>query len=381
MQPEYEYIVIGAGFYGLTIAERIANILNKRVLVIEKREHIGGNAFSYFDQSGIEIHKYGSHLFHTSNEKVWNYVNCFTKFNDYRHIVWANHQNSLYPMPINLATISLVSGEFLSPETAAEVIRKDGGLNTRNFENFEDKAISSIGMKLYEKFVKNYTWKQWQTDPKQLPAQIISRLPVRLNLNLNYFDDKFQGLPLDGYQELFKQMTSNSNITIELESDFFGVRENLPSSAHIIYTGAIDRYFEYNHGRLGWRTLDFEIEKLDIPDFQGTSVVNYVDEVPTFTRIHEFKHLHPERKYKENNTVIMREYSRFANDQDEPYYPINTNKDREILEKYRIQAQNEKKVHFGGRLGTYQYLDMHMAIGSALNYFENKLAISGSNLS
>ena len=368
-------IIVGSGLFGLTIAERIASTLNKEVLILEKRPHIGGNAWSEFDaQTGIEIHKYGSHLFHTSNEGVWNYVNQFTKFNDYQHHVWTKHKNQLYPIPINLGTISQYFGKSLSPFEAKNLIlnetKKLGKIDTSNFEGI---ALKSIGEALYNAFIKGYTHKQWQLDPKQLPAEIFTRLPLRFDLNTRYFSDKYEGLPLDGYQRFIQNIANNKLIKIEVDTDYFQLKPEIKLNSLVIYTGPIDRYFDYKYGELKWRTLDFEIEKLDIDDFQGTSVINYADIDVNFTRIHEFQHLHPERLKLSEKTIIMKEYSRLSSQGDEPYYPVNSRQDREILQKYREEILTLKNVIFGGRLGTYKYLDMHMAIASALNVFENQI--------
>jgi UDP-galactopyranose mutase len=368
-------IIVGSGLFGLTIAERIASTLNKEVLILEKRPHIGGNAWSEFDaQTGIEIHKYGSHLFHTSNEGVWNYVNQFTKFNEYQHRVWTKHKNQFYPLPINLGTISQYFGKSLSPFEAKNLIlnetKKLGNIDTSNFEGI---ALKSIGETLYNAFIKGYTHKQWQLDPKQLPAEIFTRLPLRFDLNTRYFSDKYEGLPLDGYQQFIQNIASNKLIKIEVDTDYFQLKPEIQLNSLVVYTGPIDRFFDYKYGELKWRTLDFEIEKLDIDDFQGTSVMNYADIDVNFTRIHEFQHLHPERLKLSEKTIIMKEYSRLSSHGDEPYYPVNSRQDREILQKYREEILALKNVIFGGRLGTYKYLDMHMAIASALNVFENQI--------
>jgi UDP-galactopyranose mutase len=339
-----------------------------QVQILEKRPVIGGNAYSEFDAAtGIEIHTYGSHLFHTSNERVWEYVNRFTAFTNYQHKVWTKHNGRNYQMPINLATISQFLDREIAPQEArAYVLSKSNLDSASDATNLEDKAISLIGRPLYEAFIKGYTQKQWQTDPRLLPSEIISRLPVRYNLDGNYFDDKYQGLPMNGYGKWFEAMVDHPGIEIKTGFDFFDIKRDLVGQVPVVYTGPLDRYFDYCHGELGWRTLDFDIEHLDINDFQGTSVMNYADLNVPFTRIHEFRHLHPEREYAKDKTVIMREYSRFANQKDDPYYPINTEQDREKLTQYRELANAESGVWFGGRLGTYKYLDMHMAIASAL---------------
>lgn len=368
-------VVVGSGLFGLTIAERVANVLKREVIVLERRAHIGGNAWSEFDsKTGIEIHKYGSHLFHTSHEGVWNYVNQFTKFNSYKHHVWTIHNGQTYPMPINLGTMSQYFGKALSPSSAKQLIELEIG-NTvfEGDSTFESIAIKSIGPSLYNAFIKGYTEKQWQTNPRNLPAEIFTRLPLRFNFETGYFDDKYQGLPLNGYQDFIKNIAKNSLIKIITDVDFFSSGISMSPDVLLIYTGPIDLFFQYKYGQLGWRTLDFEIEQLSLNDFQGTSVMNYADTNVPYTRVHEFQHLHPERIKKSDGTVIMREFSRVSEIDDEPYYPINSPSDRLALKQYREQADSLENVIFGGRLGTYQYLDMHMAIASALNIFDSRI--------
>jgi len=376
-----DLIVVGSGFFGLTIAERVATQLGKRVLVIEKRGHIGGNAYSEAEpQTGIEVHRYGAHLFHTSNTRVWEYARQFTEFTDYQHRVFAMHGGQAYQFPMGLGLVAQFFGRYYSPNEARALIAEQAAeIDTADAQNLEEKAISLIGRPLYEAFVKGYTSKQWQTDPKELPASIINRLPVRYTFDNRYFNDTYEGLPVDGYTAWLTKMAADERIEVRLDTDWFDVREELRAvspAAPIVYTGPLDRYFEYAAGRLGWRTLDFELEVLPCTDYQGTPVMNYNDQDVPFTRIHEFRHFHPERDYPDDKTVIMREYSRFADAEDEPYYPINTDADRAVLAAYRHRARAETSaanVLFGGRLGTYQYLDMHMAIASALNMYDNIL--------
>ena len=379
----YDLIVVGSGFFGLTIAERAANELGKRVLVLDRRDHIGGNAYSEPEpETGIEVHKYGAHLFHTSNERVWEYVNRFTDFTGYQHRVFAMHKGTAYQFPMGLGMINQFFGRYYSPDEARELIREQAAeIDPDDAENMEQKAISLIGRPLYEAFIRDYTAKQWQTDPKNLPASNITRLPVRYTFNNRYFNDTYEGLPVDGYTAWLENMAAHDGIDVVLDTDWFEVRDEVRAvspDAPVVYTGPLDRYFGYSAGRLGWRTLDFETEVLPTGDFQGTPVMNYNDADYDYTRIHEFRHFHPERQtYPKDKTVIMREYSRFASDDDEPYYPINTPDDRAMLDRYRELAKAEtaeRKVHFGGRLGTYQYLDMHMAIASAMTMFDNTLA-------
>lgn len=371
-----DLVVVGAGFFGLTIAERASSELGARVAVVEKRSHIGGNAHSYTDpESGIEVHKYGSHLFHTSNSKVWDYVNRFTSFNDYRHTVVAKHANQYYSLPINLGTIAQIYGRQFTPTEARDLIEHEAMIEgITHPRNLEEKAVMSVGRRVYESLIKNYTLKQWQTDPKLLPPEVIARLPVRFNFNNRYFSDTWEGLPLMGYTSWQESMAANSLISLWFGQDYFDLKGSIPNSTPVVYTGPIDRYFDYQEGLLGWRTLDFETETLSQGDFQGTSVMNYSDLDVEYTRIHEFKHLHPERSPVEDKTVIMKEYSRDAGENDDPYYPINSAGDRRMLDRYRARQEHESNVIFGGRLGTYLYLDMHMAIASALNTFESQVA-------
>jgi UDP-galactopyranose mutase len=373
-----DLVVVGSGFFGLTVAEQVATQLDKRVLVIDRRDHLGGNAYSEPEpETGIEIHRYGAHLFHTSNERVWEYVNRFTDFTGYQHRVFSIYSGQTYSMPINLSTICEYFGRSFSPaEARALVAEQAGEVDTAKAANLEEKAVSLIGRPLYEAFIRGYTKKQWQTDPTELPAEVIARLPVRYTFDNRYFNDTYEGLPVDGYTAWLTKMADHPNIEVRLSTDFFDVRDQLPTDVPTVFTGPIDKYFDYQAGELGWRTLDFEREVLPVGDFQGTSVMNYADEDVPYTRIHEFRHFHPERDYPKDKTVVVREYSRFAETGDEPYYPINTPEDRAKLEAYRELAKKEaadKRVLFGGRLGTYKYLDMHMAIGSALSMFDNRI--------
>ncbi|GAA1341809.1 UDP-galactopyranose mutase [Arthrobacter roseus] len=375
-----DLVVVGSGFFGLTVAERAATELGLKVAVIDRRYHIGGNAYSEKDpQTGIEVHKYGAHLFHTSNERVWDYVNKFTTFTSYVHKVYGVHRGEVFPLPINLGTINQFFRANHTPDEARALIQEQAGeFAGLDPENLNDKGIQLIGRPLYEAFIKHYTGKQWQTDPKDLPAGIISRLPVRYTYDNRYFNDTFEGLPTNGYTAWIERMADHPNISVHLNTDFFDDsqeygKSNVVGNVPVVYTGAVDRYFDFAEGNLSWRTIDFEQEVLDVGDFQGTSVVNYNDGDVPYTRIIEPRHFHPERDYPSDKTLIMREFSRSATEGDEPYYPINTEADRAKLLAYRDLAKSEKSVLFGGRLGTYKYLDMHMAIGSALAMFDNKI--------
>lgn len=375
-----DLLIVGSGLFGLTLADRAAREHGAKVTVIDNRPHIGGNAYSEIDpETGIEVHKYGAHLFHTSNTRVWEYVNTFTSFTNHVHRVYTTHKGIVYPMPINLGTINQFFNAAMTPDEARALIAEQAGeFAGQDPENLNDKGISLIGRPLYEAFIKHYTGKQWQTDPKDLPASIIKRLPVRYTYDNRYFNDTYEGLPTNGYTAWLENMADHPNIEVKLGVDYFDesqpfnkkdVRGQLP----VVYTGPVDRYFDYELGELKWRTIDLESETLDTGDFQGTSVMNYADESVPYTRIIEPRHFHPERDYAKDKTIIMREYSRFASREDEPYYPVNSADDRSTLLEYRERAEAEPATLFGGRLGTYQYLDMHMAIGAALSMADNKL--------
>jgi UDP-galactopyranose mutase len=375
-----DLLIVGSGFFGLTIADRCARELDLKVQIIDRRDHIGGNAYSEIDpETGIEVHRYGAHLFHTSNKRVWDYANQFTDFTPYVHHVYTTYKGEVFPMPINLGTINQYQRAAYTPDEARAWVVEQASMLEGEPANLEEKAISLIGKPLYEAFIKGYTAKQWQTDPRELAPEIISRLPVRYTYDNRYFSDTYEGLPTHGYTAWLEKMADHPNITVTLETDFFDESQpwnkaDVVGQIPVVFTGPIDRYFDFKHGDLSWRTLDFEKEVLPIGDFQGTTVMNYADESIDYTRIHEFRHFHPERDYPDDKTIIMREFSRFAEHSDEPYYPVNTPQDRERLLSYRELAKDEADVLFGGRLGTYQYLDMHMAIGAALSMYDNKLA-------
>lgn len=368
-----KYVVVGSGLWGSVIAERIASILNEKVLIIEKRDHVGGNCYSTIDsETGIEYHSYGTHIFHTSNKKVWDYINKFSDFSDYQHKVFTTSKNKVYSMPINLATINSFFNINLRPYEVEKFINDELKKHPiSEVNNLEDKAISLIGVSLYEAFIKGYTQKQWEKEPKDLPADIITRLPVRYNYNNNYFSDKYQGMPLNGYNDLFKKLLGHPNIRVELSTDYYDVKELLPSDCKIFFSGPIDRFFEYKYGMLEWRSLKFEYETKDYSDYQGTSVMNYADKEIRYTRIHEYKHLHPERDvFNSNRTIICYEYPKSYTSDNEPYYPINNNENSYKYEKYEKDSKRLNNIIFGGRLGAYKYWDMDKAIENALTVFD-----------
>jgi len=367
-----DYLIVGAGFYGSVLAERLASERGASVVVIDKRSHIGGNCYSEFDQeTEIEFHKYGTHIFHTNSKKVFQYLSLFTEFNSYHHQVLTTHKGKVFQMPINLETINSFFGVNLKPFEVANFLDKLKSKETyENPKNLEEKAISLVGRELYEAFIKDYTQKQWQKDPKDLPASIINRLPVRSNYDESYFNNgRYQGIPLNGYTEIFKRMLNHKNIKVMLNTDYFDLKNKIIPKVKTIYSGPIDRYFNYQFGKLEWRSVRFEKNIVAHDDYQGTSVMNFADGALPYTRIHEPKHLHPERTYSKDKTLLLYEYS--EKNEDEPYYPVATTPNKELLAKYQSLAKKEEGVLFGGRLGTYSYYDMDQVIAQALKDFES----------
>ncbi|MFU0543852.1 UDP-galactopyranose mutase [Gardnerella vaginalis] len=394
-----DLVVVGAGLFGLTVAQQAAERSGARVEIIDVRNHIGGNAYSYFDErTGIEIHKYGAHLFHTSNKRVWDYVNRFTSFTNYVHRVYATHDGEVYSLPINLGTINQFFHAHYTPEEAKALIASQAGeFAGKDPQNLNDKGISLIGRPLYEAFIKNYTAKQWQTDPSKLPAGIIKRLPVRFNYNNRYFKDTWEGLPRDGYTAWMQRMIDDPRIHVSLGVDFFdesqpfNKRALAEAGVPVVYTGPVDRYFDYALGELKWRTVDFKEVRYEENDHFGCPVMNYSDADVPFTRAIEFKNFNPEREevggdasdeadfvpgksVKAGETVVWQEYSRAATREDEPYYPVNTEEDKALYARYAELAAAQPRTVFGGRLGTYNYYDMHNVIDMALRAYESQVA-------
>lgn len=375
-----DVLIVGAGLFGLTMAERIVSQLGKRVLLIDRRNHIGGNCASEVDSTtGIECHKYGAHLFHTSIPEVWEYANQFTSFTNYVHRVYTTHKGEVYPLPINLGTINQFFHSTYTPDEARTEIASQASSAPTNPTNLAEQGVSLIGRPLFDAFIKNYTAKQWQTPAEDLPPEVIKRLPVRYSYNNNYFQDTHEGLPVDGYNAWFQNIISKcgNKLEVRLETDYFtdsDIQELREANIFTIYTGPVDKFYDYQFGELKWRSIDFEKEVVNTDDFQGCPVMNYADLDQDYTRIIEFKHFHPERHtgcYAANSgkTVIFREYSKTWTRDDEPYYPVNTAEDCQRLAKYRELAEQEANVVFGGRLGEYAYYDMDKTIASALNKF------------
>lgn len=363
---QYDYLIVGAGLYGAIFAHE-ANKIGKKVLVIDKRSNIAGNVYTE-EIEGIQVHKYGAHIFHTNNKKVWDYVNCFAEFNRFTNSPVANYHGELYSLPFNMYTFNKMWG-VVTPEDAAKKIeeqRKEAGISKP--KNLEEQAISLVGTDIYEKLVKGYTEKQWGRPCEQLPAFIIKRLPVRFTFDNNYFNALYQGIPIGGYTKMVEKMLDG--IEVRLNEDYLKKKMEYNVIAEkIIYTGSIDSYFDYQLGALEYRSVRFENEILDKPNFQGNAAVNYTDAETPWTRIIEHKWFEF-GKDKDGNelpkTVISREYSSEWKLGDEPYYPVNDEKNGELYYRYRKMAETEKNVVFGGRLGEYKYYDMDQVIEAAL---------------
>ena len=370
--------VIGAGFSGAVVAERLASA-GIPVVVVDRRDHIGGNSYSALDpETGIECHKYGSHIFHTSDRRVWEYVNNFSPFNSYRHRVLANRRGKLYPMPINLETIRRFFERDLSGDEAAEFIRRQAAASgIENPGDLEEKAVSLIGKELYEAFIYGYTAKQWGRPPRELPAQIINRIPVRYDENDFYFSDEFEGIPLSGYGALFEKMLDRQNIEVRLDTSLQALLPEIPHDSLIVYTGAADELCDYALGKLEWRSIHLEWEKFDQDFFQPCAVVNYSDIEAKYTRIHEFKYYHPERP-DSGKTVIAREFSSAPGEGDEPAYPVPTKNNIDLQRRYEtLAAEKFPNLILLGRLGRYRYMDMDDTVAEALDLAEQLIKTGG----
>ena len=357
----YDYIVVGAGLFGAIFAHE-ANKRGKKVIVIEKREHIGGNCYTE-EINKINVHKYGAHIFHTSNKEVWEYINKFAEFNNFINSPIANYKGEIYNLPFNMNTFNKLWGVVTPNEAIKKIEEQKLELFGKEPENLEEQAISLVGRDIYEKLIKGYTEKQWGRDCKELPAFIIKRIPVRLRYDNNYFNDKYQGIPIGGYTKIFEKLLDG--IEVRTNTDFFANKEKYVSSAKkIVYTGMIDKFFDYKFGTLEYRSLKFENESLEIKDFQGNAVVNYTEKNVPYTRIIEHKHF----EYGEQeNTIITKEYPANWNIGDEPYYPVNDENNSILYNKYKILANEEKNIIFGGRLADYRYYDMHNVIERVLS--------------
>ena len=357
---KYDYLVVGAGLYGAVFAHE-AKKSGKKVLVIDKRPNIAGNVYTE-EIEGIQVHKYGAHIFHTNNKKVWEYVSQFAEFNRFTNAPVANYKGELYSLPFNMYTFNKMWGVVTPEQAAAKIEEQRAAAGITEPKNREEQAISLVGTDIYERLVKGYTEKQWGRDCKDLPAFIIKRLPVRLTFDNNYFNALYQGIPMGGYTKMVENMLRG--IEVRLNTDYLQNKQQLDALADkVVYTGPIDAYFGYQLGTLEYRSVRFETEVLDIPNFQGNAAVNYTDRETPWTRIIEHKWF---EFGTQPRTVISREYSSEWRKGDEPYYPVNDERNGELYRQYKALAQQEKKVIFGGRLGEYKYYDMDAVIASAL---------------
>lgn len=362
-------LIIGSGFFGSVLAERLASQNNFKVEILEKRNHFGGNSYSEIDKkTNIEYHKYGTHIFHTSNKEVMNYMNKFMTLNNYKHQVFSSYKNKIYTMPFNLFTINQVYNKNFSPSEAKDFIGKQiNKIPKDQIFSIEDKAITSVGPKIYKLLIKGYTMKQWGKHPKYLPQHIINRIPLRFNFDNNYFlNSQWQGIPQNGYADVFKKMLKHKNINIKYNQEFS--LKNLKKDVLTIYTGPLDKLFDYEYGKLEWRSLKFKKKHLNKKDFQGNSVINYPDFKVPYTRIHEPKHLHNDRKaFNDKKTLIIYEYSNGQSN--DPYYPVNDKLNRAIHRKYKDLLTQYPNLFIGGRLADYAYYDMDMTISAALKLY------------
>ena len=371
---EYDFLVVGSGLYGAIFAHE-AREKGKRVLVVDKRPNIGGNIYTE-NIEGIHVHVYGAHIFHTNNRRVWQYITRFAEFNRFTNSPVANYKGQLYSLPFNIYTFNQMWG-VVTPEEAASKIEEQRREIVGEPRNLEEQAISLVGRDIFEKLVKGYTEKQWGRDCKDLPAFIIKRLPVRLTFDNNYFDALYQGIPVGGYTKLVEKLLDG--IEVRLNTDYLESKAELDALAdRVVYTGPIDAYFGYRLGALEYRSVRFETELLDIPNFQGNAAVNYTDRETPWTRIIEHKWFEFGKDVHGNDlpkTVISREYSSEWKPGDEPYYPVNDEKNSELYARYKALAEKEKRVIFGGRLGEYKYYDMDATVASALDMAESVLSV------
>ena len=365
----YDYLVVGAGLFGAVFAHEAA-LKGKKVKVIEKRNHIAGNIYTR-EEEGIQVHEYGAHIFHTSDKEIWDYVNQFAEFNRYTNSPVANYKGEIYNLPFNMNTFNKLWGVVTPAEAQAKIDEQRAVLNGKTPENLEEQAISLVGTDIYEKLIKDYTEKQWGKPTTELPAFIIRRLPVRLTYDNNYFNDTYQGIPIGGYTQIVEKMLSHENIDVETNVDFFVNKEQyLKDFPKIVFTGMIDEFFDYKLGELEYRSLCFENETLDMENYQGNAVVNYTDAETPFTRIIEHKHFEFGNQAK---TIITKEHSKTWEKGDEPYYPVNNDRNNHLYKSYKKLADEQGNVIFGGRLGHYRYYDMHQVIGAALQCVRNEL--------
>ena len=366
MKKNYDFLIVGSGLFGATVAYEL-NKKGYKVLVVEKRNNIAGNIYTE-EVEGIQVHKYGPHIFHTSNKATWDCINQFAKFNNFINMPLAFYKGKYYNMPFNMNTFHQVFGVNTAEEARACIEKEIKEANIKEPKNLEEKAISMVGTTIYEMLIKGYTQKQWGKPCNELPPSIITRLPVRYEYNNNYFNDTYQGIPIGGYTQIIERMLKG--IEVRTNVDYIAQRDELNALADtIIYTGEIDRFYDYRFGALEWRSLRFEEEIIDKPDYQGNAVINYTEYEVPYTRIAEHQYFEPSVKHEK--TVITKEYSKTWSKGDEAYYPINNQRNSELYARYKELADKENKVFFGGRLGTYSYYNMDVVIEKALQLVES----------
>ncbi len=357
----YDYLIVGAGLYGSVFAYE-ATKKGKKCLVIDKRNHLGGNIYCESFE-GINVHTYGAHIFHTSDDEIWEYVNALVDFNRFTNSPIANYKGELYNLPFNMNTFNKLWGVITPKEAKEKIEEQKSILQGKIPENLEEQAISLVGTDIYEKLIKGYTEKQWERDCKDLPPFIIKRIPVRFTYDNNYFNDKYQGIPIGGYNKLIDKLLEKCDVRVNV--DFFQHRKELEDMCEkVLFTGMIDEFYNYEHGVLEYRTLNFENQFLEIENYQGNAVINYTDRETPYTRIIEHKHF---EFGTQKGTLITKEYPKEWESGDEPYYPVMDERNLKIYEKYKSMTENEKRVIFGGRLGDYKYYDMHNVIRAALD--------------
>ncbi|OIK80069.1 UDP-galactopyranose mutase, partial [Oenococcus oeni] len=372
---KYDYLIVGAGPFGSIFAYEAAKF-GKRSLIVEKRPHIGGNMYTH-TENGITVHDYGAHIFHTDNKEVWNFVNKFADFNNYQNQVIANYQGELYNLPFNMNTFYEMWGVKTPAEAKAKIEeqKKEAGISGQP-RNLEEQAISLIGTDIYRKLIKGYTEKQWGRKATELPAFIIKRLPVRFIFDNNYFNHRYQGIPIGGYTQLFDKWLSSDLIDVKTNADFFEHKDDyIKEFPRIVYTGMIDRFFDYRFGELEYRSLKFESETLDTDNYQGNSVINYTDAKTPYTRVMEWRHF--DGLADKGKTIITREYPQNWDRSKEAYYPVNNEKNTEIYKKYaKLARQHKDQFIFGGRLGLYRYFDMDQVINATFNTVRQEFHLS-----
>lgn len=360
---EYDFLIVGAGVSGLVLAERISSILKKTVLIVEKRNHIGGNCYDFINSDGILVQKYGPHIFHTNLELVWKYITKFTKFNNYKHKVVAFYQGKYYPIPINLTTVNMFYNLEINSEEELKRFLDEKKVKLTNIENSRDVVISKFGEELYNTFVKYYTKKQWDKYPEELKKEVLERLPIKYNNDPYFFADKYQGMPKRGFTKMFKKMIDNKKIKLMLNTEFSEIKDKIKYKK-IIFTGQIDEFFNYKFGKLEFRGIKFKLEKLNKKSFQPNSVVNYPEKEIKFSRIAEFKKFY---NHISKKTIICKEFFCWGGI---PCYPVMDEKNLDLLSKYTKESEKLLNIYFAGRMGKYKYLNIDQAIEGALNLFE-----------